>query len=199
MNYTYNIKINLKKDLINFYEWENNDNIITIKKIPVFTVSENDYSNIINKNIKVFDNFLNKISFSNYVCIFCTAVDAIVIEFNKKGFVNKLSKLTLEEESEVIDEFLNNKKYELKYEITETERNYSFNTREENYVKKQIYDFLVKEKLNDKTIEYLYFEWFGNTIGNKKYEMLTEAVLNDYSDNHEKLHKIIELIEYENV
>ena len=36
MNYIYNIKVNLKDNLINFYEWEISDKITTLKKVKIF-------------------------------------------------------------------------------------------------------------------------------------------------------------------
>ena len=43
MNYTYNIKVNLKNELINFYEWNKMDKITILKKVPVFKVNDNVY------------------------------------------------------------------------------------------------------------------------------------------------------------
>ena len=40
MNYNYNIKVNLKDKLINFYEWESKDKITILKKAPIFKVNE---------------------------------------------------------------------------------------------------------------------------------------------------------------
>ena len=63
MNYTYNIKVNLKNELINFYEWNKMDKITILKKVPVFKVNDNVYENIISGRVKVNDTFLDKIYF----------------------------------------------------------------------------------------------------------------------------------------
>ena len=47
MNYIYNIKVNLKNNLINFYEWESNDKITTLKKTKIFVINNYDYNNIL--------------------------------------------------------------------------------------------------------------------------------------------------------
>ena len=39
MNYYYDIVLNLNEELYEFYEWEENDSIDFIKKIPLFRVS----------------------------------------------------------------------------------------------------------------------------------------------------------------
>lgn len=98
MNYTYNIKVNLKNELINFYEWNKMDKITILKKVPVFKVNDNVYENIISGRVKVNDTFLDKISLSNYTSIFCNDIDTICIKFDNKGKIDKLSKLDLIEE-----------------------------------------------------------------------------------------------------
>ena len=41
MIYIYDILLNLNNDFYEFYEWEKNDNIFHIKKIPIFLVDTN--------------------------------------------------------------------------------------------------------------------------------------------------------------
>ena len=53
MNYIYNIKVNLKDNLINFYEWEISDKITTLKKVKIFVINNYDYNNILKMNIKI--------------------------------------------------------------------------------------------------------------------------------------------------
>ena len=53
MNYIYNIKVNLKNKLYNFYEWDKNDDVITLDRVEVFLVNENTYEDIINMKVKV--------------------------------------------------------------------------------------------------------------------------------------------------
>ena len=105
MNYTYNIKVNLKNELINFYEWNKMDKITILKKVPVFKVNDNVYENIISGRVKVNDTFLDKISLSNYTSIFCNDIDTICIKFDNKGKIDKLSKLDLIEEKDVLEKF----------------------------------------------------------------------------------------------
>ena len=65
MNYIYNIKVNLKNNLINFYEWEANDKITTLKKTKIFVINNYDYNNILKMNIKVRKEFLENIELDN--------------------------------------------------------------------------------------------------------------------------------------
>ena len=61
MTYIYNIKVNLKENLLNFYEWSKNDNISIIKKIPIYLVSNKDYINLLNMSVKLDEDALNNL------------------------------------------------------------------------------------------------------------------------------------------
>ena len=39
MTYIYDILLNFKEELIEFYDWNKNDNIIHIRKIPLLKIS----------------------------------------------------------------------------------------------------------------------------------------------------------------
>ena len=98
MNYIYNIKVNLKNNLINFYEWEANDKITTLKKTKIFVINNYDYNNILKMNIKVRKEFLENIELDNLICLFTNGVDIVCTKFNIDGTISKISKLDLEEE-----------------------------------------------------------------------------------------------------
>ena len=40
MNYIYDILVNFKETLYDFYEWNKNDNITHIRKIPLFRIND---------------------------------------------------------------------------------------------------------------------------------------------------------------
>ena len=52
MNYIYNIALNFQKNFVDFFEWNLNDNIIYINKIPIFKVSNYDFNNIKNMYVQ---------------------------------------------------------------------------------------------------------------------------------------------------
>ena len=39
MNYIYNIRVNLKDELINFYEWTNTDKITKLNKVKIYVIN----------------------------------------------------------------------------------------------------------------------------------------------------------------
>lgn len=192
MNYNYNIKVNLKDKLINFYEWESKDKITILKKVPIFKVNEKSYEEIINKKIKVGKDFLNKISLSNNTCIFCSDIDTICIKFNNEGLKDKISKLDLVEEKEILDEMLNKQKSKIKYTIISNENTYSYKTRKEIRIINDIVGYIEKEKNNNDLIDYLYYEWFNkNTNKKDKYIELIKSIKENYTEKHNNFYKII--------
>ena len=67
MNYIYNIYLNFNKNYYDYYEWNDNDNIILVKKIPIIKTNTNDFKNIISNYIKI--NNKDKLSIKNYFII----------------------------------------------------------------------------------------------------------------------------------
>lgn len=194
MNYIYNIKVNLKDNLINFYEWESNDKITTLKKVKIFVINNYDYNNILKMNIKIRKEFLKNIELDNLTCLFTNAVDIVCIKFNTDGTISKISKLDLEEEREVLDEINYKVKTKILYSKINKDNNYKLTTRREESIKNKLLDFLISSKDNTELIDYLYYEWSGKTSSSNKYAELLSSIKNEYSDKHNKLFKIIELI-----
>ena len=48
MNYIYDILLNFQKEFYDFYEWNPDDEIIHIRKIPLFYINNNDFYTIKN-------------------------------------------------------------------------------------------------------------------------------------------------------
>ena len=108
--------------------------------------------------------------------------------------ISKISKLDLEEEREVLDEINYKVKTKLLYSKIDKNNNYKLTTRKEENIKNKLLDFLNSSKENTELIDYLYYEWFNKTSSSNKYNELLSSVKNEYSDKHNKLFKIIELI-----
>ena len=47
MNYIYDVVLNFNKEFYEYFEWKKKDNIINIKKIPVFNVSNEIFLSMI--------------------------------------------------------------------------------------------------------------------------------------------------------
>ena len=195
MNYIENIRVNFQKKLINFYEWDCNDNIILLEKIDVFKVDDNTYQDIILMNIKVDNTFLNSIKNSKNICIFFIDIDSICVKFNENGIIKEISKLTLEDEEDLLDEFDSIKEYKLKYKKIKNGNNYSYNTRSEDEIINRLNNYLNSNKEDSETINYLYYEWFNRSSNCKdKYNKLLKSINSEYSIKHEHLYDVIKLL-----
>ena len=129
MNYYYDLILNFSLDNILFYEWDDNDNLEYIEKIPLFKISEKDMVNILGNNVKINEEFLKMIKDKttiksrgiintiSYSSIFTDAKSVIAIEFNEVGEIIGRSNLLLEDDLNVIEMAFALKKKELKYEI----------------------------------------------------------------------------------
>ena len=200
MNYTYNITVNFNETLINFYEWDRKDNITRLKKTFVYQVDMKTYRDILNKNIMVCKTFLHTLFPSNYTCIFTTEVDAVCVKFDMDGSIKQLSKLLLDEERDILEELTKENRIILIYKkISNNQNQYSKFTRNEKQNIEKILNFLSKEKDNTSLIEYLYYEWFNTMKSSDKYKDLSLSITKEYSEKHDKLLKIIELLSYNNV
>ena len=61
MNYIYDILINFNENLYDFYDWNLNDQIDHIRKIPVFKTDSEFLYNLKKNDIILNKDFLNKI------------------------------------------------------------------------------------------------------------------------------------------
>lgn len=190
MNYAYNIKVNLKEKLYNFYEWNEKDKIKIVNRIKIFFVSDKMYNDIVNMKVIFDKSFTNELT-SN-ICLFSNDIDIVCTEIvNDK--INKISKLDLIEEREILQQS-NHKQSKIKYKLIKNENNYTFRTRSEETKVDTILKYIEKEKNNEELITYLYYEWFSKLTGSDKYNKLTKAIKGEYNTKHEKILEIIKLI-----
>ena len=68
MIYTYDILLNWTKNLqlIEFYEWNLEDDLEHIKKIPIFRVSDKVIKDLLTSKLKIDISFLSKIKNNRY-------------------------------------------------------------------------------------------------------------------------------------
>lgn len=199
MNYIYNIKVNLKEYLLNYYEWNEFDDVIRISKIPIYIVSTKDYINLLNMSVKLEKECLNCLELVNNMCLFTNLFDVICVNFAKDGMIDKISKLSLIEEASVLDELKDNNKIKLKYKLINKSNNYKLIPRYENKIINELIEYIESKKEDEKVIDYLYYEWFKNKKCNNKYDSLVKSINKNYSIKHDNFYKIIELIESKNV
>lgn len=200
MNYIYDIYLNLNENLYDFFDWNKNDKLIHIKKIPVIKVNEDIIKSLIANNIKINDELLAQIYNKtevwnmnikiNYCALFATNSDIIAIEFDKNGKNISKSALFIDEELEVLE--IVNKLCEkiINFEILNKQKNI-FKTRkqinEDNFICKEL------KNMDESRLNYIYFECFGKREKNKKIILENIKKLQKNSKIYRNLYDILKL------
>lgn len=175
MNYIYDIYVNFQKYCYDFYEWNRNDNIIHIKKIPVFKISEPVFRNIIKNENKIDLQFLesikNKTELFNFkykitACLLTDGKDIIAVQSNQNGIIIKKSFLLLEEEFDILKSIENIPTITFIIERIKV-GNAHFITRNERERNKYILRNI--SNMEDSKLFYLYYECFNTKENNRKY------------------------------
>ena len=210
MTYIYDVLLNFSdtERIVEFFEWNNNDFIDHIKRIPLIRISSNAFNELINNNIVVEKEFLDKIQDSTwmykktknleYAVLITDLNKVIAFEFNKEGKTIAKSGLLLDEEEEIIEESYDLKEENLNYKIeSKINNNNIFLTREEQ--KKQKYlllelDNIVKEN-NKNKLNFLYHEIFlkDKLTFEEKYLKLKEDIEKNYTSKYNNLYEIVRL------
>jgi len=200
MNYIYDIYLNLNETLYDFFDWNKNDKLIHIKKIPIFKVNEDILRTIINNQIKIDDDLLLQIYNKteiwmmsgkiNYCALFSDSNTIIAVEFNKSGKSIRKSFLYIDEELEVL-EVINklNERY-IDFNILNKEKNV-FKTRkqvkEEKFINSELHH------MEDNKLSYIYFECFGIHEKNKKIILENINKISKNSKTYKNLYDILKL------
>ncbi len=191
MNYIYDILLNFQKEFYDFYEWNQDDEIIHIRKIPLFYINNKDYYIIKNSVVSFNKDFCDKIhnrtekfrkinvALLSYVFLISNGKEAMALKLGKNGIVTHKSSLLLDENEEISEMAEDLKLYNLDYKIIKS-NDLSFNTR---FEKKNILDISNKLRLlynhkEDDKLKFLYLECFGKNEDdiNKVFNKLQKEV-----------------------
>ena len=191
MNFIYDIVLNFNKDFYNFFEWNKNDNIINVKKIPIFLIDNDTFTSMKYDNVIVSKEFIDLIKDKTYTytrsklgisCLISNNKEVIAVLFNDNGNLIKRSSIMLDEEEEVLDEIENDSLYKIniikrrKVNIENVNRNI-----------KEKKDFLIKyinEEKNDINLKYLYYDYFEKDENNIK--IIKNELIKEIKNNWNK-------------
>ncbi len=203
MNYVYDILTNFNENLYEFYDWNLNDNITHIRKIPAFKVSEKEFLEMKNNIVEFSEEFKetikNKTEFFQgrgikilkYAFLITNGVDIIGILIDSKL---KYTSLQIDEELDILDS-VRFKECSIHYTIQCKKEPTYLKTRKQIQKERQIKEqlsFLAKEN-NSSKIKYIYYECF-NKKESKVQNMLN--LLNNSLDDktiYKKLNNFFEL------
>ena len=200
MNYVYDILVNFKYPLLDFFEWNADDNIENIKRIPFFKVSSDDLNafkynkykiddtDSIKNGIKLFDN--KKKTYNG--ALYTDGNEAIVIRYDNKGVCIAKSSLLLDEEMEIIDSSNLLPTTNITYKIISKDSLNVFKTRKEVIITK----FLITEigKIDDvDKLNYINYECFDEYTDISKQKLIN-TIKNSWDDKYYKIYDFLHSI-----
>jgi hypothetical protein len=192
MNYIYDILLNFNNEYYEFYDWNNEDKLTHIRKIPIFKVSDDVLKNIIMNEVIVSEDLLkriknktevfskNYIDILNYSCLLCNDKKVIGIRCNDKGKVIGKSDLLIDEHNEIIEILDRYDLYNLDYKITTTNEVINFKTRKEVKMQKFIMREIDRQPTNK--LEYLLYECSNENCGDR--EAIIEKIKESLNSEH---------------
>ena len=202
MNYIYDIVLNFNKEYYNFFEWNKKDNIINIKKIPLFMVSDSIFNNMKYDIVKVSNDFINMIKDKTYIyskkesiisCLISNGKEVIGVMFDTEGNVIKRSSLLLDKEEEVIDELYDENVFDIDILSVKKRKN-----NEINRVQKEKSNYLlryIKKENNTLNLKYLYYDYFEEEEEDivKIKDRLNYEITNNYNKKLSKLYDTVQI------
>lgn len=209
MIYVYDVVLNLNNTLVEFFEWEEKDNIKYVRKIPFYKISEKTMNDFIKNNVKVEEEFIEKLYDKaklednyddeyKYLSLFTDGNLILGVSFTKDGKNKLISRLLLDEEDEIL--LLGNRLTltNIDYNIIDSKKNNNTSlTRNEFLIKTNLekeFKTLYNNNLVDK-LNYFYFEYFNKINNNKElcYKELIDSLNNNFNKKHVNLYDIIKL------
>ena len=189
MTYIYDVTLNFNETLYDFFEWNNRDSLVHVRKIPIFKVSNEIFIDIISNIVKVSDIFLNKImdktdtygkkSKSFTSCLIRCDDNIIALKFNEEGVSKYISSIGVEEELDILEIKVNTTK-SFEYQILNS-RKTLLTTRYDNMNK----TYIERESDTERRIA------FDLDVGEQK-----ELTLSIKSDSAKKIRILQETEEY---
>lgn len=181
MNYIYDILLNFQQDFYEFYEWNLNDDIAHIRKIPLYKISSDDLYKIRTGSVRVSTSFLctifNKTEIFTsrnvkaipYACLFSDDNTCCAVMFDENGNLLSRSSLLLDEENEVLEVVLKLDIDSIDFEICHEGVMNNFFTRKEQAIGKYIQNEMHKLIQEDDVskLKYLYYECFDEKEENR--------------------------------
>lgn len=208
MKNIYDILVNFKKIPYEFYDWNKEDDVKHVKKMPSIKVSDSALYDIFYNEVKISKNFLDQIKDKTeiffgrtvkkvkYACVIYNDDVALSILLNDNGEIIGKSKLLFDEEEDVLKDDVPSK--EIDYEVIKKPKKINGLTRREAKIVLLLSKYLDKiheSKKNDE-IKYMYFECFNKVEedNEKAYKNLKNEVLKANLNVIEALKTLIKVL-----
>ncbi|MCI8445528.1 MAG: hypothetical protein HFG15_03725 [Bacilli bacterium] len=208
MNYIYDILVNFNEVPYDFYDWNLEDPIEHIRKIPLFKVGSEALLKLKHHNVVFNETFMEKIKnrtevFQSkgvdkiaYAMLVSDGMEVIAIELNPQGKSVGISKLIVDEEGEVIEVAERISETPLTYELLDQRPIDEFKTRHEITLSIYIDKELKKlERHNFEKLKYLYYECFNEKEDdkNKMITRLRTALKQHWNSTYPQVYQFLKL------
>lgn len=211
MIYTYDILLNWTKEerLKEFYEWNLEDDLEHIKKMPIIRIRESLLKDLLTSKVKIDKTFLSKIKYKSesyfhneidvidYAVIVTTEKKALALELDNEGNIMYKSSLLIDEEEEVLEIGEELVIMDIPYKVITKNKKVSYLTRKEEEEKKFLIKEIKKIKQNKERskLNYLYKEFFVDNVEsfNDKLTLLEKEISKDYNSFHHNLYNLLKL------
>ena len=202
MNYVYDILVNFNENLYDFYDWNLNDPVTHIRRIPIYKVTSKQFYEIKNYQVKFDSKFLEtiknrteffsgrNIKIMKYAFLLTDGLGIMGIFI---GDSIKYTSLQMDEELDILEDF-RFKESHLDYQITSTKNAMILKTRYQieqiNKMRQKLND-LIKEN-NISKIQYIYYECFNEK--EKQISLILERFYHSL-ENYQFLEKLTTFFE----
>lgn len=206
MNYVYDVLVNLNEEIYDFYDWEESDSFIHVRRTPIFKVNEQTFYDLLTKKVKVNLEFTNSIKEKTQIfggrnieiikssCIISDGNNALMIEFNDEGKINRKSKFLINEELEIVEVSKTLKTLIIDYNVLNNKITTNKMIRSEKRKLKNILKELENLKDDKEKVDYLYYEWFEKEDGLNKYEKLVKSIKTKFTNKHDEFLELLNLL-----
>ena len=174
MNYIYDVLANFQSDYYDFFEWNKDDTVIRLRKIPIVKVNNKTYYNLKYNKVIVNEDFLNIIEnkteifndqgvgFLQYACVLAIDEECFIVKFNSNGQNIYKSSILIDEEMEILEEVQCVKQKGIEYIVCSEGKSIIMTRKEQKNIHKIINDinYLFEHGEYDK-LNYLYYECFN--------------------------------------
>ncbi len=126
MNYIYDVVLNFHAVYYDFFEWDKNDNILNVRKIPIYKVNDNTYKSLKYNDVTVNKDFIATISHyasiylddntHNNICLVTNGKEVLGLSFNDEGKLEERSSLLFDEEQEIIEDTIRQPQITIKFQ-----------------------------------------------------------------------------------
>ena len=209
MNYVYDILLNFQDYAYEFYEWNVDDEITHVRKIPMVRISKEKLEKLYQCRCKLPQSFMKEIEnksekFTNrgvekipYLFLATDTKTIIACLVNQKGIVVKKSRLLVDEEQEALlmSKTLSFMSFDVK--AIKKQKMKEFETRKDQEMKKRLKHEIFKlNQQNVEKLKYLYYECFNEMeeCPEKIVEKFNKELNYHYQDISKKLFMGLDLL-----